>query len=502
MGMSATLTPQVTSAFSMHSLTATTSVISGIIGGLIKFPYAKLIDIWGRPQGFAVMVVSLTLGFIMMAGCNNVGTYCAAQVFYMIGYNGIDFSITIFIADTSSLRNRAFMIAFAASPSLATVWAYGPATQKALVTMGWRWALGMWAIIMPVVCTPLFALFYYNQKKAEKQGLIKSEPSGRTFAQSVIHYMREFDVFGLILISGGLALFLLSFNLYSYQRDGWRAPLIITFIIFGGLLIIAFILYERFLAPVTFIPWSLMKNRTVFFTYSMVTSLYMAWYVWDSYFYSLLRVVFGTNLSIATYIQNIYTVGSCFWSLVMGVIIRFNGRLKWQAMWFGVPITVLGVGLMIKFRQPDSDIGYIAMCMIFISFGGGTLVICEQMTVMAVSSQQNIPAVLAMEAMMASIGGAIGSTISSAMWTGIFPEKLRRLLPPDAPFEKIYGSLDVQISYPPGSPTRIAINDAYGAAQRLMLITATCLYAITWGSVAMWQDINVKNMKKQEDRVF
>jgi hypothetical protein len=55
------------------------------------------------------MVASTVLGFVMMAGCNNVTTYCAAQVFYQLGYSAIDFTITIFVADTSSLRNRAWV---------------------------------------------------------------------------------------------------------------------------------------------------------------------------------------------------------------------------------------------------------------------------------------------------------------------------------------------------------------------------------------------------------
>jgi hypothetical protein len=128
-GINGTLTPYVTSSFQEHSLTATTQIISGMISGLIVLPYAKLISVWGRPQGFALMVCSMTLGLIMMAGCNDVKTYCAAQVFYQVGSSTVNFTMTIFIADTTSLRNRAFMIAFSASPWVATVWAFGPAAQ-------------------------------------------------------------------------------------------------------------------------------------------------------------------------------------------------------------------------------------------------------------------------------------------------------------------------------------------------------------------------------------
>lgn len=80
------LTPYVTSAFKEHSLTATTSIMSSLIGGIFQLPLAKILNIWGRPQGFALMVFILSMGLIMMAACKNVQTYAAAQVFYWVGY--------------------------------------------------------------------------------------------------------------------------------------------------------------------------------------------------------------------------------------------------------------------------------------------------------------------------------------------------------------------------------------------------------------------------------
>lgn len=59
--------------------------MSSIIGGLVQLPLAKVLDIWGRPQGYALMTFFLTIGLVMMAACNNVQTYAAAQVFYQVG---------------------------------------------------------------------------------------------------------------------------------------------------------------------------------------------------------------------------------------------------------------------------------------------------------------------------------------------------------------------------------------------------------------------------------
>ncbi len=78
--------PFVTSHFAMHSLTTATYVMSSIIAGLSKLPLAKILDVWGRPQGMALMLLFWVLGFIMMAATNSVEMYAAAQVFSVVGY--------------------------------------------------------------------------------------------------------------------------------------------------------------------------------------------------------------------------------------------------------------------------------------------------------------------------------------------------------------------------------------------------------------------------------
>jgi hypothetical protein len=327
--------------------------------------------------------------------------------------------------------------------------------------------------------------------------------SKRTTGQSIWHYVLEFDLAGLLLLCAGLALFLLPFSLYSYQPKGWQSPMVICMIIFGGLLLIAFSLYEKFVAPVTFIPFHLLTDRTVVGANTLAAVLFVSFYIWDSYFLSFLQVVNGLTITEASYVGNTYTIGSCFFALIVGVVVRYTGRFKWLALYFGVPLTILGVALMIKFRQPDVNIGYVVMCQIFIAFAGGTLVICEQMAVMAATSHQYVAVVLALEGMFSSIGGAIGSTVAAAVWTGVFPQRLQRYLPTDqkADYLSIYASIETQMSYAPGTPARDAINRAYGDSQRYMLIGGSSILVLAIAAVAVWRDIKVKDFKQTKGRV-
>ena len=85
----------------------------------------------------------------------------------------VSYILTVFIADTSTLKNRALMLSFATSPYIITTWIGGPVAQSVLSGPGWRWAFGIFTIIIPVVVTPLAALVLFNDRKARKQGLLE-----------------------------------------------------------------------------------------------------------------------------------------------------------------------------------------------------------------------------------------------------------------------------------------------------------------------------------------
>ncbi|PTB36956.1 uncharacterized protein TrAFT101_007184 [Trichoderma asperellum] len=503
-GVTGALLPYVTSAFAEHSLTPTTGILSAVIGGVTNLSIAKVLDIFGRSQGYLLCIVLCTIGLIMSAACNNVEAYAASQVFYTVGINGIGYSLSVFVADTSSLRHRGLMQAFVSSPNLITCWLSGPISTAFLNGAGWRWAFGMFTILVPAVTLPLSGLFMWQFSKAKKLGLIAKRQSGRTPWQSFVYYCREFDAVGLLLLSAGVAFFLLPFNLYTNEAKGWRSALILCFLIIGILLIIVFVVWEKFFAPVSFLPWSILQDRTVLGACILSFVLFLSYFCWSSYFSSFLQVVNNLSITNASYVIQTYTVGGVIFAVGTGAFISYTGRFKPVTLYFGIPLTVLGMGLLIYFRQPDQDVGYIVMCMIFISFAEGVLVICDEIAIMAaVVEQQYFAISLAVLGLFSNIGSAIGLTISAAIWQGTMPGKLAEYLPA-ADQENlllIYESLPTQLSFPIGSPERIAIQQAYGDVQQRLMIAGTAVWAIGLVSVLMWRDIKVINIKQTKGQV-
>lgn len=160
-------------------------------------------------------------------------------------------------------------------------------------------------------------------------------------------------------------------------------------------------------------------------------------------------------------------------------------------------LEVLGVGLMVHFRQPYQSIGWVIMCQIFIAFGGGSLIICEEMAVMAAAPHENVASMLALIGVFSSIGGAIGQAISAAIYTKKFPQALAHALPGNATLNtELYGSLPTQLSYAFGTPERTAVVYAYGVSQWYLTIAATCFLFPCFFFIGMWKDFKVKELRQ------
>ncbi|KAM5473414.1 hypothetical protein MauCBS54593_002209 [Microsporum audouinii] len=500
--MASSLNPYVTSAFAKHSLLSTISVVSSLVGAIMKLPVSKIIDIWGRTEGYILMVAFCVLGMIMMATSNSIEAFAAAQVFFWVGNNGIAYVLDVFLADTSSLKNRGWLLAFSNSPFIATTFA-GPALAQAfLKSYGWRWAFGTFSVVIPLASLPMVVIFIRSSNKAIEMGYLKNRRSDRTLWQTVVHYTIEFDVLGMVLIIAGLTLLLLPINLATYQAEKWKSPAMISMAAIGGCCLPAFFIWEYRFAKVHFAPFHLLTDRTVLGGCLLSATLFCSFYCWDLYFLSYLQVVHNQSVRNAGYIANIFNIGGCIWALVIGAIIRVTGRFKPFAL-AAVPFQALGIGLMILYRKPGSNIASVIICQCIIAVSAGTLQICEQIAVMAAASHSEVAIVLALLGLFSNIGGAIGQTVTGAIWSHTIPEQLAILLPDSAKDQAaaIYASLTTQLGHPVGTPIRNAIIAAYGEGQRWMLVTGVGVLSLALASIIMWRNIELKNIHQVQGTI-
>ncbi|KAL4893716.1 major facilitator superfamily domain-containing protein [Aspergillus ambiguus] len=477
---------------------STASIVASVVSGVIRLPTAKLLNIWGRTEGFLVCVAVYMIGLILLAACNNPSSYAVGYVLYWVGYDSIFLILDVFMADTSGLRNRAFAFGFASTPFICTAFTGPLAAQAFIEHASWRWAYGTFAIVAPFVLLPLAGVFKFYQRKAEKMYIFAHEPSGRNVFQSIVYYANEFDVVGAFLLTAAFLLLLLPFSLQSYGKADYNSATFIAMVVVGFCLFFVFGAWERYGARCPFIQFSLFKDRTVVGACSVAGLLFFSYYAWELYFYNFCIVVYDLSISMTGYVGQIYNVGSCFWSAIFGLIVYATKQFKYTCLGFGLPLLILGAGLMIQFRTADGHIGYIVMCQIFIAFGGGTLVIGQDMAVMAASNREGIPMMLSLIGLSSSLGGAVGYAVSAAIYANTFPSALHKALPDQSKsdYMKIYrGGYTLQEGYAVGSPIRLAINEAYGEYMKYACIAATCVTALGIPAVAAWRNFRVD--KKQ-----
>ncbi|RMD41086.1 hypothetical protein DV735_g4059, partial [Chaetothyriales sp. CBS 134920] len=497
------LIPFVTSDFELHSLLTVIYIVANAISAAVYIPLAKILDLWGRAEGFLFMLILAELGLILMAACQGLSMFCAAYTFWTVGFGGMTYCIDVITADASKLRNRALAYAFTSSPYIITAFAGPKASDEFYNNLNWRWGFGTFAIILPFVATPLFVIFKINLHKAGKRGILPPRTSNRTLAQGIVHYADEFDALGVFLFAAGLTIFLLPFSLADSAPKGWSTGYIIAMIVLGFVLLVAFGLYESLVARKPFLNAQLLANRTVFAACLLNVTYMISYYCWNSYYTSFLQVVNNLTIETAGYVASTFDVVSGILLLAVGFTIRRTGYFKWL-LYIAVPLYTFGQGMMIYFRKPNTSIGYLVMCQIFISIGGSIFISIEQLAILAASDHQHVAAVLALLYVVGNVAASIGNTISATIWTNTFEKALERYLPEEAlpDLETIYSDLETQLSYPWGSPTRIGIQKAYGYAQERMLATGTAFMIFAFLAIVLIKNYNVKTLRQTKGNVF
>lgn len=338
-----------------------------------------------------------------------------------------------------------------------------------------------------------------NQQRAKKNGYdMGSIFHGRSTVSVLKNFAIDLDLFGLLLFSAAISLILLPLTLAPRASGQWTNPSMIAMLVLGGVILLVFPFWElsKKLAPRAFFPPNLFKQRTVvagvliaffYFSESSVTdtaliantSLVAFYLSVFPYFQSYLQIVQGKSVETAGNITRVFTFTSTIASVVVSLLIKYTAHYKYYVT-FGSCIYIMGMGLMIAYRNEDASTATLVGTQIAVGIGGGFLNVPVQLGVQASASHQQVAAVTTVWLTLLEVGGAVGAAISGAIWSTYVPSKLQQYLPAGVAYAPIFGDITVSSNYalyPAGSPTRIAINQAYQETMRYLLIGALCASA-------------------------
>ncbi|KFZ11365.1 hypothetical protein V502_07586 [Pseudogymnoascus sp. VKM F-4520 (FW-2644)] len=499
--LDSSLNPYVTSSFASHGLMNVSGVMSSAVGACTPLALAKIIDIWGRVEGFTFMLIVCVVGMILKATTQNVQQYVGAHVLYWTGHIGMVYVIDVMISDMTTLRNRAILFAINGLPRVASTF-LGPRIGQAFYDhLNYRWAFGAFAIILVGCSVPAMGLMVYMYRKADKAGLVnKHEPSGRKWHQSLLHYAIEIDVLGIILICGAVILTTIPFSLSYYAPQGWKTPYIIAMLVLGVLLYPTFWFYEVKLAPKQFLDFRYLKNGTILGSCFLYGVMFLSTFTWNAYLYSFIQVVYLLDISTANYVVNSYSLTSTALAPVIAFIISYTGNFKWVA-YSGVPIMLLGTALILPFRTAE-NVGLVALTQVLVGLGAGIFATCSGIAIMVPVTHEEFAAVNALTTLFGGFGASIGSAIAGAIWNNVAPGELLKRLPAGSKDQAatIFGDIRVQIALPIGSLEREAIVGTYRHVMKLMTITGVCLMPLCALAIFFWKNVNIRKLEEEKGK--
>ncbi|KAG7087766.1 hypothetical protein E1B28_013707 [Marasmius oreades] len=499
--------PFVTSSFQQHSNLAALSIATKIISSVCKPFLAKISDVTSRPYTYILVILLYVMGYIIIATCRNFSAYVVGSVFAAIASSGLDLLNDIIVADLTTLEWRGFVSSILSMPFVINTWFAGEIVQALSDGDGWRWGYGMFAIIMPVVIGPAIITLIYLERKAQKLGIVnmassnaarrearelaekKGEkgphglvvaevaPTNLTWIERVKANLAEIDAFGLILLGFGWSLFLLPFSLKTYAKNGWKNPSMIAMMVVGGIILILFALYERFLAAKPIMPRRLLLNKTFMCAAGIDFFYFMAGQLRGLYFSSFIYIVEEWSIKNWTYFNNTMTICLCVFGVVAGLILRWTHRYKTLQI-IGLCIKIIGIGILLDGKKATRSTAAFAMSQVLIGAGGAFSVVGSRVASQASVPHQDLALSISVLSLFTGIGSAVGSALAAVIWTNKMPGLLRQNLPntvSNAQVTSFFKNIRTIRQYGASNPIRAGAIVAYRETLWYLVVPALCL---------------------------
>ncbi|KAL6235606.1 hypothetical protein BDW75DRAFT_230215 [Aspergillus navahoensis] len=430
--------PYATSSYKQHSAISAASVV-GNITRIAAYPIiAKLGDgtnsqsslkVFGRAEMFILSILFQAIAHAIYVACKNVEQYIAGCIFNAIGSTGLSLTQQVFVADVTNLINRA-------------VWSTLPeslTSASASEHFGWN------------------------------------ETQNDTWWKRVYNLLWvQLDAFGALLLLLGLSIFLVPLSLTgSGNSEDWHKPSLIAMLVLGVVIFVLFLAWDTWVATRPFIPYRMVKNRTVLAACALGA--------FDSFHSSVFSVFFTSYLQVAGH----YGAGTA-------TRIDDHKAGCWAAFrcvfwaWVLLYLVDMGIGTV------GSEAAFVT-AKALTGISRGFYQTASQVSVQAKVSRGEVSVATAVFFAAMTVGGAIGTSVAGSIWRSTLPQKLIDNLPSHLKDQanSIFGSIVVAQKYEVGTPAREAIDLSYRQAQRLLGIAALAALVPMLGILFLLENVQL-----------
>mgnify|MGYP000845526832 CR=1 FL=1 len=439
---------------------ATLGTVGSIISAVFKPPIAKISDVLGRAEAYTITISCYVLSYILCASSKTFNTYAAGYVFYAIGQTGTAVLNSIMVSDFSTMRWRGFAYNIIYVPFLITPWISALIVDSVVNGIGWRWGIGMFAILMPFCASFIIITLLYFQRRAKKSGIILIEKL------TVYYFFSQIDLGGLLLLSGGFTMLLLPITLAATTTSRWKTPWVDALMGLGVVALICLYPYEKYAARHPVVPVRYFKTLSIVLTFLLTCIDNIGFGSTHTYLYPW--SIAARNFSARDALFLAYTNGvmQCLIGIATGLVMYKTRRYKWLAF-AGAIIRMIGYGVMIRLRTNTTSTAELFIMQLIQGLGSGIIE-----TIVVVAAQIAVPhaelaQVTSLVLLGAFLGNGIGSAVAGGIYTDTLKERLRFRMGPganetviDGVYNSITGTLPTW-----GTPERTAINAAVSALE-------------------------------------
>ncbi|KAJ7835560.1 MFS drug transporter [Mycena olivaceomarginata] len=369
--------------------------------------YGRLSDIWSRKIVLFALMFIFFVGNIASGFSQSFIQLLIFRAISGIGGGGLSTVAQIIVSDVVSLRERGKYQGILGA-SVALSYGVGPIIGGLFVEHStWRWIF--W-LTLPLTVGSAAAVYFFMPLKTV-EGDWRQKLGRIDFIGSL-----------LILLASVLLVLSLTWASGSYQ---WRNPHVFATLIVGGVISVAFVIWEWKVPAFPVIPMHIFKQRIVigagitqtingFLT--VVQVFYLPTFYQLAYGYSPVKS--GLLVLPLTLVQTVASTGS-------GLIVTATGRYR-ELILAGWALWAVGLGLLATLNE-HSTVGQQVGYSLLTGIGVGQTFQPSLVAVQGALERKDMAVVTAMRSFARNIGGTIGLAITGTIVNGILASHVEKL---------------------------------------------------------------------------
>ncbi|KAI8137026.1 major facilitator superfamily-domain-containing protein [Fennellomyces sp. T-0311] len=470
---------EVLSLFTAANKAALLSTVQYLLQTVLIPFYAKLSDLWGRTEVFAVSLTFYIVSGVTYACAQRFNDFAGAQVLYAFGISGAHCMGHVLIADLTSKVNRALFQSFYDVPAIINIFVAPIAGQKITYEGNWRWVYSMIPFCILGTGIILFTGLLHVEYKMRKSGQLqqvkqqlKEHTPKRTFNERIRWVLQELDVIGSLLLVGALCMLLLPLVLAMTDFGGWDSPTTIGLLVGGAVTLLLFLGWEWKIARIPLVPmgnWDSFTPMAGVLCVSMISIISsIPW----SYFLMYLQISRNWDVIKATHVDRSYDAVYLVAQVVAGYLMRYF-KVYRPIILIGIGFFMVGMGMMIPSRFPGASVVFLVASQVIAGWGAGWVFVPTLVAVQSSVPHNDLAIATALYQVGTTLAYSIGSAIAGAVWNSLLPQELAKLVPGEYDLASIMGDINYIAALPEEQwgPTI----DAYGNVLRIFCIVGLCL---------------------------